>query len=92
MSDIKVNDIFDELFNENKRLLNELLFADKCLKCLTEFKSFVNLVINKINNYLEANDMSKYREFVLRYEEIMKGEYEFYQFIIFIFNNVFNYF
>ena len=30
---IKVNDIFDELFAENKRLLNELLFSQKCFEC-----------------------------------------------------------
>ena len=51
MAYININDIFNDLKEENKRLLNQLLFADKCLKCLTEFKSFVDLVINKINNY-----------------------------------------
>ena len=73
MAFIIVNDIFDELKEENKRYLNELLFADKCLKCLTEFKSFVDLVINKINNYLEVNDILKYREFCSTYEMILNG-------------------
>ena len=67
MAYINVNDIFDDLKEENERLLNELLFADKCLKYLTEFKSFVDLVINKINNYLEENDISKYRENFVRH-------------------------
>ena len=73
MAYIEINDIFDDLREENRRLLNELLFADKCLKYLTEFKSFVDLVINKINNYLEVNDISKYREFCSTYEIILNG-------------------
>ena len=73
MTYININDIFNELKEENKRLLNELLFADKCLKCLTEFKLFVDLVINKINNYLEENDILKYREFCSIYETILNG-------------------
>ena len=73
MTYINTNDIFDDLKEENKRLLYELLFADKCLKCLTEFKSFVDLVINKINNYLEVNDILKYREFCSTYETILNG-------------------
>ena len=77
MSYIEVIDIFDDLRQENKRLLNELLFADKCLKCLTEFKTFVDLVINKIDNYLEVNDISKYREFCSTYETILIGKYNY---------------
>ena len=73
MSLIKVRDIFDELTEENRRLLNELLFAERRLKCLTEFKSFVNLIFNKINVYLVENDISKYREFESRYETISLG-------------------
>ena len=73
MAYIIVNNIFDDLKEENKRLLNELLFADKCLKCLIEFKSFVDLVINKINNYLEVTDISKYREFCSTYKTILNG-------------------
>ena len=37
----EINISFDELRDENQRLINELLFADKCLKILLEFKSFV---------------------------------------------------
>ena len=73
MSLIKVREIFDELTEENRRLLNELLFAERRLKCLTEFKSFVDLIFNKINVYLEENDISKYREFESRYETISLG-------------------
>ena len=59
MSYIEVNDIFDDLKQENKRLLKQLLFAEKCLKCLTEFKSFLDLIFNKFNNNLENNDISE---------------------------------
>ena len=73
MSLIEVRDIFDELREENRRLLNELLFAERRLKCLTEFKSFVDLIFNKINVYLEENDISKYRELRSRFETISSG-------------------
>ena len=74
MSYIEIRDIFDDLREENRRLLNELLFADKCLKCLTEFKLFLDLIFNKINNNLENNDILKYKQLRSRYEDIMKGE------------------
>ena len=73
MSLIIVRDIFDELRDENRRHLNELLFVEKCLKCLTEFKSFVDLIFNKIDVYLEENEISKYREFGSRFEVILTG-------------------
>ena len=38
MSSILVTDILQELKGENKRLLNELLYAKQCLKVLIEFK------------------------------------------------------
>ena len=39
MASLRVNDVFEELSEENKRLLNELMFANKCLKVLITFKS-----------------------------------------------------
>ena len=45
---VLVNDIFDDLFNENKRLLNELLFANKCIEVLNEIKTFLDLNSNEI--------------------------------------------
>ena len=44
MFSIKVNDVFEELSEENKRLLNELMFANKCLKVLITFKTFVEFI------------------------------------------------
>jgi hypothetical protein len=38
---IRINHIFDELIEENKRLKNELLFANKRLNVFNEFKSYL---------------------------------------------------
>ena len=46
----------------------------KCLKFSIEFKSFVDLIFNKINNYLEDNDILKYKEFVSNYETLLNGK------------------
>ena len=53
---IIVNDLFDELSEENKRLFNELLFANKCLNKLQEFKYSFDLYSNKIKQSLESNE------------------------------------
>ena len=53
---IVVNDLFDELSEENKRLFNELLFANKCLNKLQEFKYSFDLYSNKIRQSLELNE------------------------------------
>ena len=50
---IVVNDVLEELNEENKRLLEELLFADKCLKVLIEFKGFVELNSNQFELNLD---------------------------------------
>ena len=57
MSFIRVNDIFDELFAENKRLLNELLFSNKCLNVLIEIKNNFNSIINELKIYLNENQL-----------------------------------
>ena len=54
--EIVVNDLFDELSEENKRLFNELLFANKCLNKLQEFKYSFYLYSNKIRQSLESNE------------------------------------
>ena len=51
--EIVVNDVLNE---ENKRLLEELLFANKCLKVLNEFKNFVELNSNQFKLNLEENN------------------------------------
>ena len=50
---IRVNDIFDDLSEENKRLNNELMFANNCLKVLTEFKSLFNKICLKFEKSID---------------------------------------
>ena len=45
--DIKVNDIFDELSEENKRLNEELIFTNNCLNVLNRFKALFNKIYTK---------------------------------------------
>jgi hypothetical protein len=60
---IEINDLFDELINENKRLFNELLFAQKCIKLLEKYRNYLNnIYINckcdqNIENKLNFNDL-----------------------------------
>ncbi|XP_054167441.1 zinc finger protein 845-like [Oppia nitens] len=55
---IEINDLFDELIVENKRLVNELLFANKCL---TEMKDHMNLVHKKYESFIFAEDINKWQ-------------------------------
>ena len=65
MSLINVNDIFDQLNDENKRL-------KECLKVLIEYKKFVDLVSNKLKTRLDSNDSQKFEELNQRTEHILK--------------------
>ena len=69
MSSILVNDIF-ELIDENKRLLNELLFSNKCINLFIEFKSFIDSISFKLKPILVSNELIKYNELCDKYEEI----------------------
>ncbi|XP_054163979.1 zinc finger protein 761-like [Oppia nitens] len=51
---VTINDIFDQLWSENKRLLKELLFANKCLNILDELKTELNLIHNKFETQLNT--------------------------------------
>ena len=73
MSNNEVIDIIENLKQENQNVFNQLIFANHCLKYSIEFITFVDSVFNKINEYLEENDISKYKEFVSRYESMLKG-------------------
>ena len=48
MSSILVTDILQDLKEENKRLLNELLYAKQCLKVLIEFKISFDFYSNAV--------------------------------------------
>ena len=72
MSCVEVNDIFDQLFDENKRLINELLFAKKCLKILLEFKTFVDFISIKFKTILESNETKKFEKLSEKVDEEIK--------------------
>ena len=57
---IESNDVFEELAEENDRLLNELIFAENCLKMFIEFKTFIELILDK--NSIALNDKQRYEE------------------------------
>jgi hypothetical protein len=43
---LEINDLFVELKNENKRLLNELLFAQKLIKLFENYRNYLNVFHN----------------------------------------------
>ncbi|XP_054156317.1 zinc finger protein 675-like [Oppia nitens] len=53
---VTIEDILDQLWSENKRLLKELLFANKCLNILDELKSELNLIYKKFETQLNTED------------------------------------
>ena len=66
MSDIKVNDIFDDLFSENQRLLKELLVTKKCLKVLSEVRVFIELLFTKYGHNFEPKDSNHYHRMLAK--------------------------
>ena len=71
-SSLLISDIIDELFNENKRLFKQLLFADKCLKMFCEFKTFIELNSHKFVNNFDSFDKQKYNMFIEKISELEK--------------------
>ena len=70
-SQIVVNDVFDELKEENKRITNKLLFADKFLKVLIEFKCFVELNSNQFKLNLEENNKQLFEELCEKVKQVL---------------------
>ena len=62
MSSLTVNDILEELLDENNRILNELLFAHKCVLKSLEFKEFINSITEQFVDYLRPDVRKKYEE------------------------------
>ena len=65
MSSLNVNDILEELLNENSRLLNELLFAHKCITKSFEFKNFIDSIAKEFVDNLNPDMKKKYEELSL---------------------------
>ncbi len=71
MFSIKVNDIFDELIEENKRLLNELLFANKCLNVFIDFKTKLNVIFDDLRLKLNSNEIKLFEDLDNKYKEVL---------------------
>ncbi|XP_054156316.1 uncharacterized protein LOC128954746 [Oppia nitens] len=54
--DVTVDDILDQLWSENRRLLKELLFANKCLKIFNQLRNELNLIYKKFETQLNTED------------------------------------
>ncbi|XP_054166604.1 histone-lysine N-methyltransferase PRDM9-like [Oppia nitens] len=58
---VEVNDIFDDLMSENKRLVNELLFANNCLNLLNELKSYLQIIHAKYKTMIAEEDVKQWQ-------------------------------
>ena len=72
--EIVVNDVLEELNEENKRLFNELLFANKCLKVLNEFKNFVELNSNQFKLNLDESNKQLYEELSENVKQVLNAK------------------
>ena len=65
---------FNEIYEQNIRLENELLFANKCIKTLITFKSFVDFISDKFKNNLNSNEWQKFEKLRKDVEEVLKSK------------------
>src|SRR5260370_31462165 len=71
---IELNDIFDELREENKRLNNELLFANKCLNVLNKFKIHLNNIYQKFDSIIDSKHKQELNELEIEFKNINNFE------------------
>ena len=62
MSSLNVNDILEELLDENRRILNELLFAHNYVIKSLEFKEFIDSNVKEFVDNLKPDVKKKYEE------------------------------
>ena len=65
MSSLTVNDILEELLDENRRLLNELLFAHKVIIKSLQFKVFIDSIAKEFVYPLQPDVKDEYEELSL---------------------------
>ena len=53
---VDINDIFEELTEDNKRLSNQLMFSNKYIKTVDEFMTFVDLIFTRLKTLLSPNN------------------------------------
>ena len=71
---IKVNDIFDELSEENKRLNKELMFANNCLNVLNKFKLFLNKICLIFESNLKSEDKQELNQLEEEFNSIIDSK------------------
>ena len=64
------DDLIEELVEENRRQFKELLFADKCLDVMTEFKSFIDFISIQFINHLESEVWKKFEQLSAKVDNI----------------------
>ena len=70
MSSVVVNDVFDELREENDRLLKELDLAEKRLKIFFQYRTFIERISYHFKYNLETNDRQEYEELVQSVDKV----------------------
>ena len=71
---IEVNDIFDELSEENKRLNNVLMFANNCLNVLNKFKLFLNKICLIFESNLKSEDKQELNQLENEFNSIIDSK------------------
>ena len=71
---IKVNDIFDELSDENNRLNNELMFANNCLNVLNKIKVLLNKFCLKYETIIDSEDKQELNQLKDEFNSVIRGE------------------
>ena len=70
-NEIVENYLIEELSEENGKLVNDSIFANKCLNILIELKTIFDLSSDKIKKCLESNERQKFEKLIEDINEIV---------------------
>ena len=73
---IRVNDIFDELFDENKRIFSELLLANKCIEVLNKLKCHLNSIHSKYELIISCEDKQEFLQLQEEYDIAINSKHD----------------
>ena len=68
---VMASDVFEEIIDENNRLISELLFADRCLSVLREVKAFHDWIANQLRPLLDENQLKSYTKICEDIDEVV---------------------
>ena len=74
-SSVAITDVFKEIREENQRLFDELLFANKCLTKLIEFKTFVEFISFKFKHNLELIELKRFEYLCQTIKEVLRDKH-----------------